>query len=1626
MSEGSARKLIFGDELYLHPTDASSTPIINLKLTWTDNYNVWNHAMTLALHSKNKLVVLGWLVGSISEELYLGQIFSKVPSEVWDELKETYDKFNGSVTFDLHHQINTLNQNGSSISNYYHKLNSLWKRFDALVKPPACTCAASKDFKKHKDHLKLMQFLMGLDELYLPLRSNILTMDPIPNVKTAFFVISRKESHRGSSSVVAGNKHHASATARSYNETNNKGHTNNNKKMEKNPNLICSILNCGLTGHTVDKCYKIVGYFDHIKNKWANQKATNTYSSNNASIEVPTSTSTTSPSSGASLSAEQVQHFISLLNNSKNSNNVHAHMGGTYFCENTSFKIYKTNKGWIIDSGANQHMITSEDKLENIMDISDLKLQIDHPNGTTAYIQKVGNLRLSDTIILYDVLYVPEYTVNLLPVHKLARDSKLFISFDEHKCYIQDLQLQNTLGLVVKEKFSIGKSYKDEVWCEVIPMDADHILLGRPWQFDRKTKHDGFQNTYSFKKDGVNITLVLFDSQENKIINEAPLKVQPLLREFADVIPDDIPPGLPAMRDIQHCIDFIPGSAIPNRPAYQMNPKEFAELKRQVTELLEKGLIRETRLDDLLDQLHGSTIFSKIDLRSGYHQIRMQPGDEWKTAFKTRGGLYEWMVMPFRLSNTPSTFMRLMNQGGRFTWTSEAAKDFDILKAKVTEAPVLALPNFDEVFQVECDASGVVIEFYAIVRSLDTWRHYILFNVFVLFSDHEALKFINGKHKLKPRHAKWVEFIQAFSFVIRHKVGSDNQVEDALSRRHSLITTMQIRLQGIDSFRGLYCDDPDFREIWSKCDNGPFQQFFKLDGYLFKGVWLCISLCFLREVIILEGHAGGLTGYFMRDKTLALLREQFYWPKMERDVNRLLERCHTCHIAKTHSSNAGLPHTQRAKDSVMVVVDRFSKIAYFVPCSKMFDASQVARLYFAEIVNLHGVPKTLTSDRDVKAKVIDNQVMSILVISVSSDLSEDSVGTPDGRVILFEFDPSEDPSLDHISPLPATSPFLSSTDDSSDSDIPDTPSSPTHDTPFTETTLSTQRSPTAPGALRCRVMILSPGQPIPHGRPYRYHPNRPVHIMTARKMVGPLPTHHLAVRHLVDYSSLDHFFSDDSSSSSSSETSSDSSIDALSDSASSCSSSDHLLPVSPSGTRPNHHLCSLIPSIHRSSTDFERPSHDSSSASPSRKRSRSPIASVPLSSPILGALSYARADLLPSPKRIRRSESAMDLEGCSEDSFEPYVPREVRLGVNIEDESSEPSRSRGADLEIDVDVVRSDGIEIYPEIQAEIDECFDYADALRDRGIDARVVVEAIDREETETGVRGPVEVRVDRVTHPVVVDIPEPAQEGAVEVTYETLGDLVQRFHDHTEEILVHRIQVFESVQRDRGHRIVATESSIHHAGPCTVRCGNCKRVGHMTRDCKVTVTPNTQRTPIGNQHGINGKKTENQTRGNEATARAYAIGGGGTNPDSNVVTGTFLLNNCYAFMLFDSGTDRSFVSSTFSALLDVAPSTLENSYAVELADERISETNIVLRGCTLGLLVCGEKVVRIPYGDKVLIIRGDDCDDKSKSKLNIISCTKTQKYIDKGCQVYLAQVTSKKNEDKSEEKRLEDVPIV
>ncbi|GKA03282.1 putative reverse transcriptase domain-containing protein [Tanacetum coccineum] len=201
-----------------------------------------------------------------------------------------------------------------------------------------------------------------------------------------------------------------------------------------------------------------------------------------------------------------------------------------------------------------------------------------------------------------------------------------------------------------------------------------------------------------------------------------------------------------------------------------------------------------------------------------------------------------------------------------------------------------------------------------------------------------------------------------------------------------------------------------------------------------------------------------------------------------------------------------------------------------------------------------------------------------------------------------------------------------------------------------------------------------------------------------------------------------------------------------------------------------------------------------------------------------------------------------------------------------------------------------------------------------------------------------------------------------------------------------------------------LCNKCKYHHEGPCTVRCEKCKKVGHLTQDCKAAdSTISNQRGQVVNQRVLTCFECR---RG-----KSYVLGGGDANPDSNVITGTFLLNNHYASVLFDSGADRSFVSTTFSTLLDITPDTLDVSYDVELANRRISETNTVLRGCTLGVLghpfnidpmpvelgsfdviigmdwlanhhaviVCDEKIVRILYEDEVLI---KEIDDKSNEK--------------------------------------------
>ncbi|GJR16668.1 putative reverse transcriptase domain-containing protein [Tanacetum coccineum] len=214
-------------------------------------------------------------------------------------------------------------------------------------------------------------------------------------------------------------------------------------------------------------------------------------------------------------------------------------------------------------------------------------------------------------------------------------------------------------------------------------------------------------------------------------------------------------------------------------------------------------------------------------------------------------------------------------------------------------------------------------------------------------------------------------------------------------------------------------------------------------------------------------------------------------------------------------------------------------------------------------------------------------------------------------------------------------------------------------------------------------------------------------------------------------------------------------------------------------------------------------------------------------------------------------------------------------------------------------------------------------------------------------------------------------------------------------------------------GSKPLCAKCNYHHDRLCAPKCHKCNKVGHFARDYIRHFKRECPKLK-------NNKNRRNQVGNDRAPAKVYVVGHAGTNPDSNIVTGTFLLNNRYASILFDTGADRSFVSTAFSSQMDITPSTLDHYYDVELADGRIIGLNTILRGCTLNLLNHPFNINLMPVelGSFDAII---GMDWLAKYQAIIVCAEKIVR-----CPLFLAHVTTNEVEDKSEKKRLEDVPIV
>ncbi|GJS02952.1 putative reverse transcriptase domain-containing protein [Tanacetum coccineum] len=580
-----------------------------------------------------------------------------------------------------------------------------------------------------------------------------------------------------------------------------------------------------------------------------------------------------------------------------------------------------------------------------------------------------------------------------------------------------------------------------------------------------------------------------------KKLDEKKLEDIPVVKEFPNVFPEDLP-GLPPIRQVEFQIDLIPGAAPVARTPYRLAPSEMQELSNQLQELTDRGFIRPStspwgapvlfvkkkdgsfrmcidyrelnkltiknryplpRIDDLFDQLQGSSVYSKIDLRSGYHQLRVREEDIPKTAFRTRYGHYEFQVMPFGLTNAPAVFMDLMNRvckpyldkfvivfiddiliysrneeehanhlriilellrkeklyakfskcdfwihivqflghlidsqglhvdpakieavknwtspttptevrqflglagyyrrfiegfskiakpltkltqkNKSYIWGEEQESAFQLLKQKLCEAPILALPEGNDNFVVYCDASlqglGAVLmqrekviayasrqlkpheenytthdlELGAVIFALKIWRHYLYGTKCTVFTDHKSLQHILRQKELNMRQRRWLELLADYDCEICYHPGKANVVADALSRKkrikplrvRALILTVHPKLPS----QILEAQNEALKEENVKNENlrGMDKSFeIRPDGTrcIKNRSWLPL-FGGLRDLIMHESHKSKYSIHPGSDKMYHDLKKLYWWPNMKAIIAEYVSKCLTCSRVK--------------------------------------------------------------------------------------------------------------------------------------------------------------------------------------------------------------------------------------------------------------------------------------------------------------------------------------------------------------------------------------------------------------------------------------------------------------------------------------------------------------------------------------------------------------------------------------------------------------------------------------------------------------------------------------------------------------------------------------------------------
>ena len=676
--------------------------------------------------------------------------------------------------------------------------------------------------------------------------------------------------------------------------------------------------------------------------------------------------------------------------------------------------------------------------------------------------------------------------------------------------------------------------------------------------------------------------LYICQQKETQSETETNLQLQPLCKEYEKVFGEVM--GLPPKRSHDHQILLMPGTDPINLRPYRHPWEQKNVIERMVEEMLETGIIRNSRspyaspvvlvkktdgtwrlcvdyralnqktvkdkfpiplIDELLDELHGAKIFSKLDLRSGYHQIRMREKDIPKTAFRTHTGHYEYLVMPFGLTNAPATFQALMNELFKpylrkfvliffddilvysrnlqdhlyhvrvvlqilkenqlfakrskcqfgvtevaylghvvsnqgvavdkskiqaildwpipktlkalrgflglagyyrkfikgystlaapltaltkkqaFQWNGTAQKAFEDLKFALTNPPVLALPNYNSPFVIECDASasriGAVLmqenhpiayisqelktsnkyasayerEMLGLLLATKKWRQYLLGREFIVKTDHKPLKYLLEQRLYTEAQHTWLLKLCNFRYRVEYKKGKENIAADSLSRRDespdmpTLLEITVVESDWVRLLKEMVKTDTFFSELNTKWNEGQldtskYQK--RGDLFYYRGKILINPSSSLTQLLLSEHHdtpVGGHSGY---EKTYQRLKRVVYWHGMKNSIKKYIRECEICQRCKYENTKPagllqplplpqnvwedismdfieGLPKSG-GKSVILVIVDRLTKFAHFLALSHPYTAKTVAAVFMDNIYSLYGMPQSIVSDRD--------------------------------------------------------------------------------------------------------------------------------------------------------------------------------------------------------------------------------------------------------------------------------------------------------------------------------------------------------------------------------------------------------------------------------------------------------------------------------------------------------------------------------------------------------------------------------------------------------------------------------------------------------------------------------------